>query len=86
MIINPCNAEVWIPNHVIKNSNYKIPKIAGRGLQPRPKRFIYKQLPNYNNTIANWIFVSGMERSGFPETLMLSWFREIVPHSRNNKF
>ena len=82
-------------------------------------------LQNYKdciyNTIANWIVVSGMERSGFPETLLgfgksylipettkqiyiwifgylfrewseadfpklLYRFREIVPHSRNNKF
>jgi len=38
------------------------------------------------NTIANWIFVSGMERSGFPETLILYRFREIVPHSLHPKF
>ena len=29
----------------------------------------------FNNTIANYIFVSGMERSGFPETLIYL-FRE----------
>jgi len=38
------------------------------------------------NTFANLIFVSFIARSGFPETFALLGFREIVPHSRNNKF
>jgi len=51
------------------------------GLFSSPKKFgfatplilvpVYQiPVPPYN-TIANWIFVSGMERSGFPETLTL---------------
>jgi len=31
------------------------------------------------------LVVSGMKRSVFPETQVTSEFREIVPHSRNNK-
>ena len=52
--------------------------------------FLNQRLEQYikfiNNTFANQIVVSFIARSGFPETITLLGFREIVPHSRNNKF
>ncbi|MDM8566779.1 hypothetical protein QUF74_14140 [Candidatus Halobeggiatoa sp. HSG11] len=34
---------------------------------------LHSQVSNNSNTFANLIFVSGMEQSGFPETLNLTW-------------
>jgi len=47
------------------------------------KSYLIPETTNKADFPKQQIIVSGMEQSGFPETL--SQFREIVPHSRNNK-